>query len=88
MRNLQQYPLTKAEVVQYLLEQRTACDPAVTGLIGDMSPVILERISKIVDAAFAMCDGFIRRTDPGMGFVIPFPEATALLEACKMQDGE
>jgi hypothetical protein len=88
MRNLQAYPLTKSEIIQFLLEQRTAADPQATGLVGDMSPVILDQISKIVDAAFALCDAFSRRTQPGMGFVIPFPEATALLEACKMPEGD
>jgi len=74
------------ELLLWLGAERSAHDPKITGLCGDMTPIYLDAITKIVTAAFDMCDGFERRTEPGKGFVIPFPEATKLLQACKLKE--
>lgn len=85
MRNLLQYPVTKQELLLHLGAERGANDPEITGLVGDMTPLYLEHITKIVVAAFELCDGFERRmSERGMGFVVPFAEATKLMQACKL----
>lgn len=85
MRNLLEYPLTKQELLLWLGTEQCAHNPETTGLCGDMTPVYLSAITDIVMAAFEMCDGFERRgKEPGMGFVVPFPEAAALIKACRL----
>lgn len=87
MRNLAQHPVTKQELLLWLGAERGANDPAITGACGDMTPLYLDHLIAIATAAFEMCEGFDRRAaEPGMGFVIPFPEATKLIEACKLKD--
>ena len=87
MRNLMQYPITKQEILLHLGAERGANDSEITGLVGDMRPLYLEHIISIVIAAFELCDGFERRmSERGMGFVVPFPEATKLMQACKLDE--
>ena len=87
MRNLLEYPVTRAEVLNFLEDLRTAHHPDVTGRVGDMSPILLKHVTEIVEAAFDLRDGFDRRgKEPGMGFVVPFPEATALILAADFKE--
>lgn len=82
MRNLLEYPVTRQELLLFLGQLRSEHDPHITGACGDMSPILLDHITKIVQAAFELRDGFDRRCkEPGMGFVVPFPEATKLILA-------
>jgi hypothetical protein len=79
MRNLLEYPVTRDEVLECLTRLRADLNPE---LIGDMTPVLLDHAIAIVKTAFDLRDGFDRRgKEPGMGFVVPFPEATALIKA-------
>jgi hypothetical protein len=85
VRNLAQYPVTRQEILLFLGAERSEHDPRITGLVGDISPLLLDHIVEIVKASFGMCDGFQRRmNEKGMGFVVPFPEATALIKACSL----
>jgi hypothetical protein len=85
MRNLLEYPVTRQEILLYLGAERSENDPELTGLIGDMSPILIDHIIDIVKAAFEMSDGFQRRMgERGMGFVVPFVEATALIRATSL----
>ena len=82
MRNLLEYPVTRQEVLLFLGAERIERDPEFIGLCGDMSPILIEHVIEIVKAAFELHDGFQRRmNEKGMGFVVPFPEATKLLKA-------
>lgn len=87
MRNLLQYPVTQDELLTELRRQMQ--DAMSEQRCGDMRPLLLQHTIEIVEAAFALLKGFDRRAaEPGMGFVIPFPEATALIEACKFEIGK
>lgn len=89
MRNLVEYPVTRQEILLFLGAERGAHDPEITGLIGDMSPVLLDHIIEIVIAAFELRDGFERRmSERGMGFVVPFTEATKLMHATSLNQQE
>ena len=86
MRNLLQYPVDRHEIATFLRNCRVAADPQKTGAVGDMSPILLDHVIAIVEAAFDLADGFDRRgREPGMGFVIPFSEATKLLQATALR---
>ncbi len=81
MRNLLQYPVTQEEILESLRGQATSIRNEEC--IGDMRPLILRHTIEIVEAAFGLLKGFDRRDQEcGMGFVIPFAEATALVKAC------
>lgn len=81
MRNLLQYPVTQEEILESLRSQKRAIEQEQR--IGDIRPLILRHTVEIVEAAFGLLKGFDRRDqERGMGFVIPFPEATALVKAC------
>ena len=87
MRNLVEYPVTRQEILLFLSAEKGARDPEITGLYGDMSPILIDHLIEIVKASFEMCDGFQRRMNQkGMGFVVPFPDATALIKACNLVD--
>jgi hypothetical protein len=79
MRNLNEYPVTRQEILAFLEEEYCKCNLDLTG---NMRPVLLSHIITIVQASFEMHDGFLRRLNqPGMKFVTPFPEATKLIRA-------
>mgnify|MGYP003559076255 CR=1 FL=1 len=59
MRNLLEYPVTRAEVLNFLEDLRTAHHPDVTGRVGDTSPILLKHVTAIVEAAFDLRDGII-----------------------------
>lgn len=81
MRNLLQYPVTQEEILESL--RRQMLDIRAEERIGDMRPLVLRHTIEILEAAFGLLKGFDRRAaDRGMGFVIPFTEATALIKAC------
>lgn len=42
MRNLEQYPVTLDEVIDCLRQFKDEVDPTVTGIIGDMRPILLD----------------------------------------------
>lgn len=82
MRNLLEYPVTRQEILLFLGAERSEHDPELTGAIGDMSPILIDHIIAIVTASFELHDGFQRRmNEKGMGFVVPFPEATKFIQA-------
>ena len=49
MRNLIQYPISKEEIVGCLKEFAKEVDPEITGLYGDMRPLLLAEAVLIVD---------------------------------------
>jgi len=84
MRNLLQYPVTQDEILQSLRSQKR--DIEQEQRIGDMRPLVLRHTIEIVEATFGLLKGFDRRAaEHGMGFVIPFSEATALVKACDFE---
>lgn len=48
MRNLSEYPVTKKETLDFLNGIAPNYDPTLTGLIGDLRPVIMEVLFKLV----------------------------------------
>lgn len=48
MRNLQQYPITKVEIVECLQELRQNCTS--DGVMGDMTPAVLNKAIEIIQA--------------------------------------
>lgn len=81
MRNLLEYPVTQEEILQSLRAQKLEIQGEQR--IGDIRPLVLRHSIEIIEAAFALLKGFDERAkQPGMGFVIPFVEATALIKAC------
>lgn len=51
MRNLAQYPLTHQEILDFLERMREDVSYEKTGGVGDMRPMIVEAITKIVERA-------------------------------------
>lgn len=53
MRDLARYPITRQEVLACLADFARGVDPAVTGLVGDMRPVLLAKAAELIEAPSA-----------------------------------
>lgn len=82
MRNLLEYPVTPAEIVECC---RREADLAKQNALsfGDMSPLLLSMAADVVEAAAGMLEGIEERFRNGdlLAYTTPWDRATALVRA-------
>lgn len=82
MRNLDQYPITKSEIVDCMNKMISECDP---DLIGDMRPLLLGRAVEIIEGANTLLGEMSDRLDLKQPhkYIAPYGPAAELLNLCK-----